>query len=153
MVSVCDLLIEPFHSLPTRFVVQDFEPIKHLTDHALSKIMRCNPSDHPILVTEPSWNTPANRERMAELMFEDFDVPAFYIANTGVLNACADNLIYHPSYLFILNIRFAAGKGSALVIDIGQAMASVTPVVDGFVLRKGACDVLTDQTRPCKTKW
>jgi actin-related protein len=33
--------------------------------------------------------------------------------------------------------RFAAGKGSALVIDIGQSTASVTPVVDGFVLRKG----------------
>ena len=33
---------------------------------------------------------------------------------------------------------FAAGKGSALVIDIGQSTASVTPVVDGFVLRKGA---------------
>ena len=33
--------------------------------------------------------------------------------------------------------RFAAGKGSALVIDVGQSMASVTPVVDGFVLRKG----------------
>lgn len=32
---------------------------------------------------------------------------------------------------------FAAGKGSALVIDIGQSTASVTPVVDGFVLRKG----------------
>jgi len=52
-------------------------------------------------------------------MFEEFQVPAFYIANTGVLNA------------------FAAGKGSALVIDIGHSTASVTPVVDGFVLRKG----------------
>jgi actin-related protein len=35
-------------------------------------------------------------------------------------------------------IRFAAGKGTALVVDIGKDMASVTPVVDGFVLRKGA---------------
>jgi actin-like protein 6B len=34
-------------------------------------------------------------------------------------------------------IRFAAGKGSALVVDIGHSMASITPVVDGFVLRKG----------------
>lgn len=32
---------------------------------------------------------------------------------------------------------FAAGRGSALVIDVGHSMASVTPVVDGFVLRKG----------------
>lgn len=36
---------------------------------------------------------------------------------------------------------FAAGKGSALVIDVGHAMASITPVVDGFVLRKGASAV------------
>ncbi|KAG1717482.1 hypothetical protein EDB19DRAFT_1839887, partial [Suillus lakei] len=42
---------------------------------------------HPILATEPAWNTPANRESMAEIMFEEFHVPAFYIANTGILNA------------------------------------------------------------------
>jgi len=121
------------------FAVQDFEPIKHLFDHALSKIMRCNPTDHPILVTEPSWNTPANRERMAEIMFEEFNVPAFYIANTGVLNAYADICFLSRvlSHSHFLSHRFAAGKGSALVIDIGQAMTSVTPVVDGFVLRKG----------------
>lgn len=68
-------------------VVQDFGPIKPLIEHALSKVMLVNPSEHPILVTEPTWNTPANRERMAEIMFEEFNVPAFYIANTGVLNA------------------------------------------------------------------
>jgi actin-like protein 6B len=49
--------------------------------------MRCSAAEHPILVTEPAWNTAANRERMAEIMFEEFQVPAFYIANTGVLNA------------------------------------------------------------------
>ena len=32
---------------------------------------------------------------------------------------------------------FAAGKGSAYVIDIGSSTASVTPVIDGFVLRRG----------------
>ncbi|KJA24495.1 hypothetical protein HYPSUDRAFT_200384 [Hypholoma sublateritium FD-334 SS-4] len=100
-------------------LIQDFHPIKPLIDHALTKVMRVNSSEHPVLVTEPTWNTTANRERMAEIMFEEFNVPAFYIANTGVLNA------------------FAAGKGTALVVDIGQSMASVTPVVDGFVLRKG----------------
>ncbi|KAK7470870.1 Actin-related protein 4 [Stygiomarasmius scandens] len=100
-------------------LIQDFNPIPALIRHAFEDTMRCSPSEHPVLVTEPAWNTPANREKMAEIMFEEFQVPAFYIANTGVLNT------------------FAAGKGSALVIDVGQTMASVIPVVDGFVLRKG----------------
>lgn len=67
--------------------VSDFNPIPALISHALVDVMRTNPAEHPILVTEPAWNTPANRERMAEIMFEEFQVPAFYIANTGVLNA------------------------------------------------------------------
>ncbi|KAF5393837.1 hypothetical protein D9757_000209 [Collybiopsis confluens] len=91
----------------------NFAPIPALIRHALDDVMRCSAAEHPVLVTEPSWNTPANRERMAEIMFEEFQVPAFYIANTSVLNT------------------FAAGKGSALVIDIGQSMTSVVPVVDG----------------------
>lgn len=34
--------------------------------------------------------------------------------------------------------RFAAGKGSALIVDVGDELTTVTPVYDGFVLRKGA---------------
>jgi actin-related protein len=67
--------------------VTDFKPISYLIRYALKDILRCKAEDHPVLVTEPAWNTPANRERMAEIMFEEFQVPAFYIANTGVLNA------------------------------------------------------------------
>jgi len=100
-------------------IITNFDPIPPLIEHALRDVMHCDPSEHPILVTEPAWNTSANRERMAEIMFEEFNVPAFYISNTSVLNA------------------FAAGKGSAYVIDIGSSDASVTPVIDGFVLRRG----------------
>ena len=46
-----------------------------------------DPSEHPVLVTETAWNTSANRERMAEIMFEEFKVPAFFISNSGVLTA------------------------------------------------------------------
>ncbi|KAF7331924.1 hypothetical protein MKEN_00072700 [Mycena kentingensis (nom. inval.)] len=100
-------------------LISEFEPVVALVRHAIEDVMRCNPAEHPILVTEPAWNTPQNRERMAEIMFEELEVPAFYISNTAVLNA------------------FAAGKGTAVVIDVGQKMASVTPIVDGFVMRKG----------------
>lgn len=68
------------------YTVSDFGPIPALIRHALEDVMRVSASEHPVLVTEPSWNTQANRERMAEIMFEEFQVPAFYIANTSVLN-------------------------------------------------------------------
>jgi len=85
--STCFVFLRSAQFLFFILLVQDFNPIKELIGHALNKVMKCNPSEHPILVTEPTWNTPYNRERMAEIMFEDFNVPAFYIANTGVLNA------------------------------------------------------------------
>ncbi|EGG06861.1 uncharacterized protein MELLADRAFT_48318 [Melampsora larici-populina 98AG31] len=76
-------------------------------------------TEHPLLVTEASWNSKENRERMIELAFEEFDTPAYYSVDRSVM--CA----------------FAAGKGSALVVDIGEELTTVTPVCDGFVLRKG----------------
>lgn len=77
-------------------LVQNFDAVPPLVSHALNEVMRCNAAEHPVLVTEAAWNTAANRERMAEIMFEEFQVPAFYIANTGVLNAsvCSASLLW-----------------------------------------------------------
>jgi actin-related protein 4 len=71
-------------------------------------------------MTEPVWNTPKNREKTIEVAFEDFDVPAFYLAKSAV---CAG---------------FASGKSSGLIIDVGGSNISVTPIHDGFVLKKGS---------------
>ncbi|KAI7939158.1 hypothetical protein MJO28_014737 [Puccinia striiformis f. sp. tritici] len=76
-------------------------------------------TEHPLLVTEPSWNSKENRERMIEIAFEEFDTPAYYSVDRSVMTA------------------FAAGKGTALVVDIGDELTTVTPICDGFVLRKG----------------
>jgi actin-related protein len=67
--------------------VEDFTYIPNIINHAFNETLYCDPADHPVLATEPAWNTPANRERMAEILFEEFKVPAFYIANSGVLSA------------------------------------------------------------------
>lgn len=44
---------------------------------------------------------------------------------------------------------FASGKGSALVLDVGDELASVVPIYDGFVLRKGP----SWHSRQCRSKW
>lgn len=75
--------------------------------------------EHPLLMSEPSWNPARARERSVEMAMEDWGCPAFWTASSSVLSA------------------FSAGKSSALVVDIGASVLSVTPVHDGLMLKKG----------------
>ena len=92
-------------------------------------------SENPLLMTETSWASGASREKAIEVAMEEWGVPAFWLARSGVLAA------------------FAAGKPSALVIDVGASGTSVTPVHDGLILRKGVtksplgANFISDQLR------
>ncbi|CAK7242575.1 MAG: Actin-related protein 4 [Sporothrix thermara] len=74
--------------------------------------------ENPLLMTEAPWNNAKNRERAIEIAMENWGTPAFWLSRTPVLAA------------------FAAGKASALVIDVGGAGTNVTAVHDGVVLRR-----------------
>jgi actin-related protein 4 len=44
-------------------------------------------SFHPLLMSEPGKTSSASRQKAIELVMEGWDVPAFYLAKTGVLSA------------------------------------------------------------------
>jgi actin-related protein 4 len=75
--------------------------------------------DHPLFMTEVSWNPPKAREKCVEIALESWASPAFYLGRTGVMAA------------------FGAGRSSALVVDFGASSVSVSPVHDGMILKKG----------------
>lgn len=75
--------------------------------------------EHPLLMTETGWNSAKNREKSIEIAMESWGCPAFWLSRNSVLAA------------------FAAGKATALVIDIGATNIAVTPIHDGLILRKG----------------
>lgn len=82
-------------------IVQDFAAISPLISHALADRLSCTPAEHPLLLTEPPWNTPANRERMAEIMFEEFQVPRFL----RVQHRCSECVSNHSTPSFPLTPR------------------------------------------------
>ncbi|ORY03885.1 Actin/actin-like protein [Basidiobolus meristosporus CBS 931.73] len=100
-------------------LVEDWEVLEEIWNHAFLDRLRVNPEEHPLLVTEASWNTREIREKIAELAFEKYNFPAFFICKNAVLSA------------------FASGKPTALVLDSGGGMTSAVPVYDGYVLKKG----------------
>ncbi|ORX33839.1 actin family [Kockovaella imperatae] len=100
-------------------IVHELEPAAQLLHHLLTDRLSVDPTEHPLMFTEPAWNTPASRENLTRMAFEQEGVPALYFGSSGVLSA------------------FAAGKPTALVLDVGYANTSVVPVVDGYALRAG----------------
>jgi actin-related protein 4 len=74
--------------------------------------------EYPLLMTEAPWNSPKAREKAIELSMESWGTPAFWLSRTPVLSS------------------FAAGKATALVIDVGGANTSVTAIHDGMVLKR-----------------
>ena len=54
----------------------DLEKIWH---HTLFSELRVSPEEHPVMLTETSLNPKADREKVAEIMFETFNVPYLYL--------------------------------------------------------------------------
>jgi len=99
-------------------IVQDWDAAEAILDHTFKSCLGCTPADHPVLFAEASHNTPAAREKLCELAFEKFGVPAMFLSKNAVLTA------------------FASGRGTALVLDIGGGVTSATAVHDGYALTR-----------------
>uniref|UniRef100_A0A8C2D097 Actin-like 6A n=1 Tax=Cyprinus carpio TaxID=7962 RepID=A0A8C2D097_CYPCA len=58
-------------------------------------------------------------EKLTELMFEHYNIPAFFLCKSAVLSA------------------FANGRSTGLVLDSGSTHTTAIPVHDGYVLQQG----------------
>ncbi len=94
---------------------------------AIYSQLRCEPEEHRFILTEPPLNTPENREQMAEIMFETFNVKGLFIGVQATLALYAQ--ISGPE-------SRTMGKGdlTGTVIDSGDGVTHVFPVSDGFVI-------------------
>lgn len=75
-------------------LVENWEVCEKLVEFAYGSQLRVDSSHHPLLMTEPSHHSPKHRARMAEMFFETFNVPAFYLAKNPVL----------ASYVLVLSV-------------------------------------------------
>lgn len=107
-------------------IVENWDNMEKYWQRCIFQYLRADPEEHYCLLTEPPLNTPENREYTAEIMFETFNVPGLYIGVQAVLALIASQL---------------SGKVdktlSGTVIDSGDGVTHVIPVVEGYVI--GSC--------------
>ena len=92
---------------------------------SLHDYLRCDPEESVVLLTEPPLNPPENREAMAEIMFETFNVAGLHISVQAVLALISSGESDSKEAL------------TGTVIDSGDGVTHVIPVADGYVI--GSC--------------
>jgi len=101
-------------------IVENWEDMEVVWKSIYTKLKIANPQEHNVLITEPALNPYQNREKIAEVFFESFGVPGIYFENQAVLSL------------------YAQGKTTGIVMDVGDGVTQVVPVVEGFTVRGGA---------------
>lgn len=88
------------------------EPHTQIWHHTFYKELKIEPENSPVLLTVPSNSSEMHAEKMAEIMFEVFKVPAIHLAHECTL--CS----------------YSAVHTTALVINSGYDVTRITPVYD-----------------------
>ena len=102
-----------------RGVITDWDCMEKLWNHIFTNELRLNPSDYPVICTDSPSYAIENREKMAQIMFETFNVPAFHVVNTATL------------------ALYASGRTTGTVLQSGDGVTYAATIYEGVTIPHG----------------
>merc|ERR1712137_93637 len=97
-------------------VITHWEEMEMIWDYAITNGLHWDPSILPVLHTDAPLTPLSVRERVAEIMFETFNVPGFCICNQAMLS------------------MYATGRTTGLVFHSGEGASHSVPFYEGCAL-------------------
>jgi len=96
-------------------IVTHWDDMEKIWEHTF-KELEVDPKDHPVIHTEPTPCPKVNREKKIQIMFETFEVPAFYVSIGEKL------------------ALYATGRTTGVVVGSGYDVTRVVPIYEGYEL-------------------
>ncbi|XP_070930208.1 actin, aortic smooth muscle-like isoform X2 [Macaca nemestrina] len=100
----------------SRATMTNWDNMEKIWHHSFYQVLHVAPEQHPVLVTEPPLNPTPSKQKVTQVLFETFNIPALYLANQGVLSL------------------YASGQTSGLTVESGEGMTHFVPIADGCPL-------------------
>ena len=94
--------------------IHDWENLELLWQYILYQKLNVHPEEHPILATCSAFCQKSNKEKLAEVMFECFNVPALFVAVDTVLSV------------------YNAGRVTGVSVSCGDSVCQSAPIYEGM---------------------
>merc|ERR1711948_17978 len=97
-------------------IITNWDAMEKVWEYCFTNELRVDASEYNVFLTEAPLNPKANREKMTQIMFETFNMPAMYVAIQAVLSL------------------YASGRTTGIVMDSGDGVSHGVPVYEGYAL-------------------
>jgi len=95
--------------------VADWDALESVTRRAFT-LLEVDPSEQALITSEGPLVAKADRERLTRFVFEELNVPGYFVANDGVL------------------VMYAGGRITGTALVLRDELALVVPVYEGYCL-------------------
>lgn len=96
--------------------------LREILRYAFQKL-GIEPAQHPVLITEPTLTVSAQREKLVNMLFQDFQVPACFVGKDATL------------------ALYAAGRSCGVSVVLRDGACHVVPIWEGCTIADGASTI------------
>ena len=94
-------------------IVTNWDDMEKIWHHTFYNELRIAPEEHPVLLIDNPLTPRANLEKMTQIMFETFNVPALFICSAPVA------------------ALFSSGRETGVSVMLGDGVTWIVPVCNG----------------------